>query len=276
MVEKSSTEMDLQPKQVIQHKVQPNETLFEITMIYYSNGNVQEKVAHYNGITNPEKEVQAGKVLEIPDPQYMIYHQVTRGDTLQKISQQYYGSTEYMNALANYNGISNVNHVPYGIKIHIPNPKVLQKELAFSGRDKKGESKIQEKAEVGGVYRIEVSKKKNELYVFLGDKLVKTFTVGTGREASMTPVGEFKIVNKLEKPWYSGKGIPGGSPENPLGSHWLGLSVPGTNGTIYGLHGTNNPSSVGKYVSLGCIRMQNADVQWLYEKVPVGTVVRIY
>lgn len=276
VVHEQSSKMSIQPKQVIQHKVKPNETLFDITMIYYNNGNAQETVAQFNGITNPEKEVQTGKILKIPDPHYMVYHQVKRGDTLQRISQQYYGTTEYMGALAIHNGLSNVNHVPNGISLHIPNPKKLQRGVAVSIEKEMVESESQEKVQVRGEFRIEVNKKENELYVFRGDQLVKIFSVGTGREASMTPVGEFTIVNKLEKPWYSGKGIPGGSPDNPLGSHWLGLSVPGTNGTLYGLHGTNDPTSIGKYVSLGCIRMHNSDVQWLYDMVPIGTVVHIY
>ena len=82
-------------------------------------------------------------------------------------------------------------------------------------------------------------------------------------------------MNKIKDPWYSPKGIPGKDSQNPLGTRWLGLSVTGTGGTTYGIHGTNNPSTIGKYVSLGCIRMNNKDVQRLYDSIPIGTVVLI-
>lgn len=86
-----------------------------------------------------------------------------------------------------------------------------------------------------------------------------------------------KVFNKshYSNPWYLKKNIPGGAPENPLGVRWIGLEVPGTDGSIYGIHGTNEPNSIGKHASSGCVRMQNEDVTWLYEHVHVGTVVEI-
>ncbi|MGZ0879436.1 L,D-transpeptidase [Priestia megaterium] len=48
-----------------------------------------------------------------------------------------------------------------------------------------------------------------------------------------------------------------------------------TNGNTYGIHGNNNESSIGKYVSHGCVRMHNKDVEKLYEKVQIGTPVAI-
>jgi lipoprotein-anchoring transpeptidase ErfK/SrfK len=124
-------------------------------------------------------------------------------------------------------------------------------------------------------YYIEIDKSKNTLSLFSNKKLVDAFQVATGKNADLTPVGTFEIVNKIQDPWYSPKGIPGKDPQNPLGTRWLGLSVPDTGGTKYGIHGTNNPSSIGKYASLGCIRMNNKDVQWLYDHIPIGTKVVI-
>nr|WP_281183298.1 L,D-transpeptidase [Bacillus marinisedimentorum] len=97
----------------------------------------------------------------------------------------------------------------------------------------------------------------------------------TGKSDDLTPTGTFQVIAKLENPWYSPKGITGGSPDNPLGTRWLGLSVPGTSGEKYGIHGTNNPSSIGKDVSLGCIRLDNRNVEWLFDRVPLGTKVVI-
>jgi lipoprotein-anchoring transpeptidase ErfK/SrfK len=66
-------------------------------------------------------------------------------------------------------------------------------------------------------------------------------------------------------------GMPGG-PRNPLGARALYL-FQGDVDTLYRIHGTFVPSSIGKAVSSGCIRMLNADVADLYERVPIGTRV---
>jgi lipoprotein-anchoring transpeptidase ErfK/SrfK len=63
--------------------------------------------------------------------------------------------------------------------------------------------------------------------------------------------------------------IPGGSPSNPMGAAALTLS----GGGEYAIHGTNNPGSVGGFVSYGCIRMYNADVLDLYNRVSWGAPV---
>ena len=85
----------------------------------------------------------------------------------------------------------------------------------------------------------------------------------------------FKIVNKIKnRPYYTGH-IAGGAPNNPLGSRWLGLNANGTTGDTYGIHGNNSEASIGKYVSHGCVRMHNADVEELFDKVAVGTSVTI-
>ena len=62
--------------------------------------------------------------------------------------------------------------------------------------------------------------------------------------------------------------IPGGSPKNPMGAAALTLS-----GGEYAIHGTNNPGSIGGYVSYGCIRMYNQDITDLFDRVSVGTPV---
>ncbi|MGN1400096.1 MAG: L,D-transpeptidase family protein [Bacillus sp. (in: firmicutes)] len=122
---------------------------------------------------------------------------------------------------------------------------------------------------------IVINKKNNQMAYYANGTLQKTFSVGTGRKASYTPEGTFKIVNKIKnRPYYAGN-IPGGSSKNPLGVRWLGLHARGTYGTIYAIHGNNNPSSIGKYVSAGCIRMHNDQVSWLFDRVPVGTTVII-
>jgi len=93
-----------------------------------------------------------------------------------------------------------------------------------------------------------------------GDRIAKTYTVGVGKPSTPTPTGDFTIIEKIIN--------PGGV----LGSRWMGLSIPTGK---YGIHGTNNPSSIGGYVSNGCIRMYNHDVEELFPKVQIGTPVNI-
>lgn len=120
-----------------------------------------------------------------------------------------------------------------------------------------------------------VNKKTNKLGYFSGGRLEKVFPVATGKTKALTPEGSFKIVVKVKnRPYYKEK-IPGGDPANPLGDRWLGLEVNGTMGTTYAIHGNNNESSIGKYVSAGCIRMHNDDIHWLYPRVAKNTKVII-
>ncbi|XRG80476.1 L,D-transpeptidase family protein [Rossellomorea sp. GAMAL-10_SWC] len=116
-----------------------------------------------------------------------------------------------------------------------------------------------------------INTRTNKLTFYRNGKLVKTFTVATGKSSTPTPTGKFVISNKVKnRPWYKGN-IPGGDPRNPLGKRWLGLSV----GAAYGIHGNNKESSIGQSVSSGCVRMHNSEIQWLFEQVNVGTTVII-
>lgn len=129
-------------------------------------------------------------------------------------------------------------------------------------------------ADAASPYKIEVNKATNKLTLYKNGRVYKQYPVATGRTPSLTPEGTFPIVVKFVKPGW--KGIPGGLPNNPLGERWLGISVKGDNGRTYGIHGTNQPSSIGRYVSNGCIRMYNKDVIELYKLVPTGTYVHIH
>ncbi|MFS0654320.1 L,D-transpeptidase family protein [Bacillus sp. 179-C3.3 HS] len=107
-------------------------------------------------------------------------------------------------------------------------------------------------------FRISVSISKKRLVVFSGSQLIRSYPIATGRILTMTPTGSYYIVNRQPN--------PGG----PFGAYWLSLSR-----IHYGIHGTNNPSSIGKAVSKGCIRMYNQDVIDLASLVPNGTPVTI-
>ena len=120
--------------------------------------------------------------------------------------------------------------------------------------------------------RIVVRRDKKVMQVYAGDSLVRTYKVAVGKKKTPTPVGEFKIVNKVSNPaWYpKGKDPVEPGAENPVGSRWMGLDIKG-----YGIHGTNAPDSIGKSASHGCIRMKKKDVEELFQMVSVGTSVQI-
>lgn len=112
-------------------------------------------------------------------------------------------------------------------------------------------------------------------------KYVKTFPIGIGSQGSDTPVGDFRVTLKVKDPvWKVPESIreedpelpefvlPG--PDNPLGSHWLHLSIDG-----YGIHGTNKPLGIGRKVSHGCLRLYPEDIKVLYTFIKPGTPVRI-
>lgn len=109
-------------------------------------------------------------------------------------------------------------------------------------------------------YRIIVNTNARTLTLYKDGKWFKSFPVAVGKLTTPTPKGIFHIKNKAAN--------PGG----PFGSRWLGLSI--TSGG-YGIHGTNNPSSIGNAVSNGCIRMHNKDIVFMYNTVPIGTTVQI-
>ncbi len=99
----------------------------------------------------------------------------------------------------------------------------------------------------------------------------KVYRVGVGKESTPSPTGTFTIVKRVENPTYyhDGKVVPPG-PGNPVGTRWMGLSEKG-----YGIHGTNEPRSIGKAASHGCIRMGQKDLEELFAQVKSGDTVEI-
>lgn len=129
------------------------------------------------------------------------------------------------------------------------------------------------------LFRIEISRGERWLKVFYAGKLAKKYPICAGA-GNNTPVGEFHIQNKAVWPrWraYWGEIIPGGSRRNPLGARWLGTTARGrATGWSIGIHGTNQPSSIGRRISGGCIRTYNRHAIELYETIPIGTPVSIH
>jgi len=120
-------------------------------------------------------------------------------------------------------------------------------------------------------YKVLVDKSQNILTLLGDDNIIKVYRVSTG-ENNCTPVGNFRLVNKIIDPvWYAEKAIvPAESPDNVLGSRWMGFNLPG-----YGIHGTTSPEQIGQQATKGCVRMINAEVEELYKIIPVGTEVTV-
>lgn len=133
---------------------------------------------------------------------------------------------------------------------------------------------------------IVVDPKNHYLYLIESRFRARRYGVGVGR-AGLTFKGNARIKRKAKWPSWTptanmirrepgkykrfAKGVPGG-PNNPLGARALYL-YKGSRDTYFRIHGTNQPSSIGRSVSNGCIRMLNAHVVDLYDRVPLGTRV---
>ena len=99
----------------------------------------------------------------------------------------------------------------------------------------------------------------------------KVYSVAVGKPSTPSPVGTFTIERRVANPTYHHDGktvLPG--PRNPVGTRWMGLSKHG-----YGIHGTNEPNSIGKASSHGCIRMAKADLEEFYAMVAEGDTVEL-
>ncbi|RLS78081.1 MAG: LysM peptidoglycan-binding domain-containing protein, partial [Planctomycetota bacterium] len=100
---------------------------------------------------------------------------------------------------------------------------------------------------------------------------VNKYRIGTGRDHK-TPLGEFVVEDKLENPtWYNPDGgiVEPDDPENPLGEYWLGL------GDHIGIHGTNDPSTIGRAASRGCIHLGDSEIEEVFSLLSTGSKVLI-
>ncbi|MGN0947880.1 L,D-transpeptidase [uncultured Megasphaera sp.] len=112
------------------------------------------------------------------------------------------------------------------------------------------------------------------LTLYEGDTKIKMYHVGVGKTTTPTPTGYYQVQYKEVNPtWVDPDDTSiqiSSGPDNPIGYRWIGFYG------NYGIHGTNHPESIGGYVSNGCVRMNEADVEDLYQYVSVGTPVNIY
>jgi lipoprotein-anchoring transpeptidase ErfK/SrfK len=131
---------------------------------------------------------------------------------------------------------------------------------------------------------IKVDTKTNRLGVFEAEKLIAAYPVTIGSAHNMSPIGEWKVrgISKLPTFRYDKEMLEHGErsgnfhmlppgPRNPVGVMWIALNKKGI-----GIHGTNDPGSIGRAASHGCIRLANWDVVRLATKIKTGDKVSIH
>jgi LysM repeat protein len=202
------------------------------------------------GIEDPERSLVRAELTRIgnetvfsprifdKDP-LVSRHIIQPGETLGKIAKARHVSADLLAAI---NGIADKNRIRAGQTIKV----------------------------VTGPFHAVIHKQTYTLDVYLGTTFVKHFRVGLGADDS-TPTGEWRVGTKLVNPTYypprGGTIVAADDPENPLGERWIGLVGFGGEAAgqeRYGIHGTVDPDSIGRSVSLGCIRLYNEDVEALY------------
>ena len=129
------------------------------------------------------------------------------------------------------------------------------------------------------ITRVVANKADKTLYAYNGDRLVATYPTTVGSDATPSPQGTFKIVNRVKMPWYKatvGSGdqkkvhmLPPG-PNSPVGVVWMGLSKPS-----YGIHGSPKPEGISRQASAGCVRLTNWDVLEVYANIENGAKVEL-
>ncbi len=117
-----------------------------------------------------------------------------------------------------------------------------------------------------GAVRVHIDKSDYRLWLTVNDRFLLEKPVGLGKEGR-TPTGEFSVDVKEKDPkwWRPGEApIPAGDPRNILGTRWLGFAA--SDGL--GIHGTDDPNSIGQQMSAGCVRLKNPDIELVFDFVP--------
>lgn len=185
-------------------------------------------------------ETTAGSIFFAAEPHYLEPYVVQPGDLLSRIGKQYDVPWEYL------------------VRLNRVDPRRIRPG--------------QKLKVVRGPFHATVDLGDFELTVHTQDMFVKRYAVGIGKDAS-TPVGRFTVLGKVKNPQYTDPQtrvvVDGNDPANPLGKRWIDL------GESYGIHGTIDPSSIGKAASRGCIRMRAEDIEEVFDMLQADSVVVI-
>jgi lipoprotein-anchoring transpeptidase ErfK/SrfK len=211
------------------------------TLQYENAANSKEASQIYLKIAAMSARTMNKSEYEFNGERYIIQ----KGDSLAKIAKKH-GSTPLLLQAVNKIKVAHRIRERQAIKIVKTNPKIV------------------------------VSLSKKKLLHYQNGTLFKVYDVGVGKVETPTPTREYEItIMQIDPPWYKTPGkdpIPGDDPRNGLGSRWMGFEG---DYTSFGIHGTNQPKSVGKASSNGCVRMLNNDVNDLFLFCQIGTKVKI-
>lgn len=204
-----------------------------------------------NGLYDIAEKTVFGSAIVDGDP-LVAKHVVQPGEALALIAKRYNVTADL---IASINNIQNKNMIRAGQTLKV----------------------------VNGPFHAVIDKRAFAMDVYLNDTLVRQYPVGLGANDN-TPTGDWEVGTKLTNPDYypprGGRKIAADDPENPLGEHWIalvGISGEAVGQQRYGIHGTNEPDSIGKDMSLGCVRMHNPDVAQVYAMlIPSKSKVRIH
>ncbi len=195
-------------------------------------------------LSEVSRETLLSRTIVAGDP-LVENHVVRSGDTLAKIARRYRISEDL---LAEINGVADKNFIREGRRY-----KVLR-----------------------GPFHATVDKSEHLVHLYLQEMYVQAFKVALGANGS-TPTGLWKVANHQENPGWTdprtGKRWHPDDPENPIGEFWIGLE--GVEGEAvgqfgYGIHGTNEPDSIGRNVSMGCVRLAPGDIDLVYKLLLPG------
>jgi lipoprotein-anchoring transpeptidase ErfK/SrfK len=169
---------------------------------------------------------------------------------------------------------------------HVKAPTAFQSGINFRAGTGIEDDSGDDQPETGFIYLV-LKLGDRRLYVMKTDgnsetqEHVESFPVAIGRKRYATPIGRFRVTDKMMDPdWVEfddwdnpSRAIRtiGPGPDNPLGIRWIGFTS--AYGWEIGFHGTPQPELIGQAVSHGCVRMRNSDVVKLYSRVKVGTLV---
>lgn len=184
-----------------------------------------------------------------------IIHTVKKGETIFTIARKYGLAVDHLAFANGYSPVAII--VDPGEELIIPGERILPAKPPANG--------------------IVLNLPERGLYFFRGGQFDRFVPVSIGDENGFqTPTGQFHIIERIANPtwyppaWAKEKGPVGPGPDNPLGKHWIGLSL-----TRTGIHGTNSPLNIGNSVTHGCIRAYPELVERLFNDVKVGWPVRI-
>jgi LysM repeat protein len=223
--------MELTEIEQLLNDEQDVKALQELTRRYW-------KVPSERETLRPRMEELSTRIFFSPQPHYFEPHVIQANEQLRNIAKKYSLSWEYLARLNN----ADPKRIRYGQRLKV----------------------------VPGPFHVLVNIRAHELIVHTNGCYVKRYRVGCGKDRS-TPVGTFKVLNKMVNPTYYGPEgvIKADDPVNPLGERWIDI------GDSYGIHGTHEPDSIGQDKSRGCVRMLNEDVAEVYDFLIVGGEVKI-